>query len=143
MEEKTFREYIRSKGLKFTKERELILRKVLSLKGHFAPEELYIEMRKTGLKVSKASVYRTLPLLIESGLIRQVEKTDKHAHYESAFGSGHHDHMLCISCGKAIEFYSRPLERLQERLCSGEGFQSVSHTLEIMGYCRKCAKGKD
>jgi len=137
-----FREYLRTRGLKLTKEREVIAGELLSSRGHFDIDEFYINMKKKGLKVSKASVYRTLPLLLESGLIKQVEKTDKHAHYELVYGSSHHDHMLCMSCGKVIEFYSKPLEKLQERLCLERDFQSISHTLEIMGYCKECRKKK-
>lgn len=137
-----FIEYLRAKGLKFTKERQLIAKELLSSRGHFDLDEFYVGLKKKGLKVSKASVYRTLPLLLESGLIKQVEKTDKHAHYELVYGSSHHDHMLCVSCGKVIEFYSKPLERLQDRLCEAEGFESISHTLEIMGYCSKCRTKK-
>lgn len=142
MELEKFREYLKSRGLKSTKEREVIASELLRSRGHFDPEGFYIGMRKRGLKVSKASLYRTLPLLLESGLIRQVEKTDKHAHYELVFGAAHHDHMLCVSCGKVIEFYSKPLEGLQDKLCRGHDFESLSHTLEIMGYCSKCRKEK-
>lgn len=137
MEMNVFREYLKGKGLRLTEERKLIFKEVSSRKGHFNPDELYLDMRKKGLKPSKASIYRTLPLLISAGLIEQVEKTDKHAHYERI--SGHHDHMFCISCGKVIEFYSKTLEGLQEKICKAERFQSISHTLEIKGYCRRCS----
>ncbi|MBI4824096.1 MAG: transcriptional repressor [Nitrospirae bacterium] len=136
MEINVFREYLKSKGLRLTEERRVIFKEVSLRKGHFDPDELYIDMRRKGIKPSKASVYRTLPLLVSVGLIEQVQKTDKHTHYERI--SGHHDHMFCISCGHVIEFYSKPLERLQEKLCKVEGFQSISHTLEIKGRCNKC-----
>jgi Fur family ferric uptake transcriptional regulator len=140
MAEKVFREYLKSRGLKFTKERALILNDISSRHGHFDPEELYIGMKKEGLKVSKASIYRTLPLLLESGLIEQVERTEKHAHYEKTFGRNHHDHMLCISCGSVIEFYSEALEGLQNKICKKKGFKGITHTLEIKGHCSKCRK---
>jgi Fur family ferric uptake transcriptional regulator len=140
MGEKVFRQYLKGKGLKFTRERELILKAIASRYGHFDPEELYIGIRGKGLKVSKASIYRTLPLLLESGLIEQVERTEKHAHYEQTFGRTHHDHMLCISCGNVIEFYSEALEDLQNKICRKKGFEGSTHTLEIKGYCNKCRK---
>ncbi|MBM4141808.1 MAG: transcriptional repressor [Nitrospira sp.] len=143
MEEKAFKKYLKEKGFKFTKERELIFKEVFSRHGHFDLEELHMDMRKKGLKVSKASVYRTLPLLLESGLIEQVERTEKHAHYEQTSGLNHHDHMICISCGSVIEFYSESLERLQNRICKKEGFKGVTHTLEIKGYCGKCRKRRE
>jgi len=138
MAERTFREYLKAKGLKFTRGRELILKEVFDRRSHFDPDELYIGMRKKGLKVSKASIYRTLPLLLQSGLIAQVERTEKPAHYEHTFGRGHHDHMHCISCGSTIEFYSEKLERLQEEICKERRFESVTHSLEIKGYCNRC-----
>lgn len=138
MELSAFKEFIKGKGLRYTREREVIMREISSTRGHFNPEELFIDMRARGLKVSKASVYRTVALLIECGILKEVEKTDKHAHYEVIAGSGHHDHMLCNSCGRVIEFYSKRLEKLQDDLCKQEGFKSVSHTLEIMGFCSDC-----
>ncbi len=140
MEEKVFKEYLKARGLKLTKERALILKDISSRSGHFDPEELYIGMKKRGLKISKASIYRTLPLLLDSGLIEQVERTEKHAHYEQTFGRNHHDHMLCISCGSVTEFFSEALEDLQDKICSKKDFEGVTHTLEIKGYCRKCRK---
>lgn len=134
-----FREFLKGEGLKFTSEREAVLDEVLSRNGHFDPEELYLELKKKGRKVSRASVYRTLPLLAECGLIEEVEKVDKHAHYERTHGRRHHDHMLCEKCGKIIEFYSEAIEKLQDELCAVQGFAGTSHTLEIRGTCRKCS----
>ncbi len=133
-----FKEFLKKKGLKLTEERKAILKDVFSFHGHFDPEELLIRLRKKGSRVSKASIYRTIPLLLESGLIEEAIKVDKHAHYEHTYGHGHHDHMICIKCGRVVEFHSQELEGLQEKLCRGDGFKSISHTLEIRGYCRKC-----
>jgi Fur family ferric uptake transcriptional regulator len=141
-EKKAFREFLRKKGLRVTREREAILEEVVSRKGHFDMEELHLALRKNSPRVSRASIYRTLPLLLESGILEEVERTDKHAHYEHTAGRPHHDHMLCVSCGGVVEFYSESLERLQERLCRERGFEGVSHSLEIKGYCKKCAGKK-
>jgi Fur family ferric uptake transcriptional regulator len=141
-EKEAFKEFLRKKGLKFTKEREAILKKVLSRKGHFDLEELHLSMKTDGQRVSRASIYRTLPLLIESGLLEEVERTDKHAHYEHTSHERHHDHMLCVSCGRVLEFYSGALEKLQDRICSEKEFEGISHTLEIKGRCKKCSRRK-
>ncbi len=138
MEKEIFREFLYRKGLKFTKERQRILGEVFSFHGHFAPEELLRSMRSKRIQVSKASVYRTLPLLLESGLIEQVERNDKHAHYEHTFGHEHHDHLICIRCGKVIEVFSPRLEAIQNELCRSKEFEGIKHTLEIKGYCRNC-----
>ncbi len=142
MVEKTFGKFLKDKGLRFTKERSAVLQKTLSFHGHFDPESLYIGIKETGMKASRASVYRTLNLLCECGIIERVTKGEHGSIYERTFGHEHHDHMLCIECGKVIEFYSEGLERLQEDLCSEKGFRGASHTLEIRGYCKKCLKKK-
>jgi Fur family ferric uptake transcriptional regulator len=142
-EKKTFREFLLSRSLKLTKEREVVLDEVVRRRGHFDPEELHYALREVGSKVSRASIYRTIPLLQEAGIIEQVENTDKHAHYELVLGKEHHDHMLCTSCGKVIEFMSSEIESLQDRLCKEHGFSGIAHTLEIRGFCKKCAKKKE
>jgi Fur family ferric uptake transcriptional regulator len=138
MEKETFKEYVATKGLKLTKERNEILEEILATEGHFDPEELFIRLKTKGSKVSRASVYRTIPLLLESGLIDEVERIDKHSHYEKVLGKQHHDHMICVKCGKVIEFFSPTLEMLQSELCQKENFSGLRHNLEILGYCGNC-----
>jgi Fur family ferric uptake transcriptional regulator len=138
MEREIFKNFLYKKGLKFTKERQRILREVFALHGHFDPEELLLKMKQKDMKVSKASIYRTLPLLVASGLIEQVEKNDKHAHYEHTFGHGHHDHLICTECGRVIEVFSPKLEAIQDELCRESNFSGMTHTLEIKGCCRNC-----
>jgi Fur family ferric uptake transcriptional regulator len=139
MKRNNFDAFLAARGLKHTKERRDILEEILGTGGHFAPDELFLKLRSKGSKVSRASVYRTLPLLVESGLVEIVERVDKHAHYEKVSESRHHDHMICTACGKITEFYSKELETLQERLCSQNGFRGMRHCLEIFGTCDDCA----
>lgn len=138
MEKQKFREFLTTKGLKLTKERDEILNEILIMKKHFDPEELFIRLKAKRSKVSRASVYRTIPLLIESRLIEEVERIDRHAHYEKVSENRHHDHMICMKCGKIIEFYSPTLEMLQDEICQKEKFKGIKHSLEILGYCEKC-----
>ena len=138
MEKELFKNFLARKGLKFTKEREAILKEVFTLHGHFDPEELLLSMKEKGFKGSKASVYRTIPLLLESGLIEQVVRNEKHAHYEHTFGHEHHDHLICLRCGKVIEVFYPKLEAIQDELCGSKKFKGTTHTLEIKGYCRNC-----
>ncbi len=142
MESKIFRSFLGERGLKLTKERTAILREVFSFHGHFEPEHLYFRMRDGGSKASRASVYRTLNLLVESGLVKKVTRTEKGNVYEHTFGHRHHDHMVCESCGKIIEFYSEKLENLQNEICARNGFCGVNHILEIRGHCGQCRKKK-
>jgi Fur family transcriptional regulator, ferric uptake regulator len=125
-------------GRRLTREREEIVRTIEETEGHFNPQTLYERLKAKGSKVSRASVYRTIPILVEHGVIAEVEKTEKHAHYERVMGRAHHDHLICLACGRTTEIYSPTLEMLQEEICARVGFKGVRHTLEIMGYCREC-----
>jgi Fur family ferric uptake transcriptional regulator len=138
--EKVFRDYVQSKGLKFTPERQAILNHVFECHGHFEAEELLIDMRKSNKRVSKATIYRTLSLLVNSGLLREVIFGEKHAHYEHVYGHEHHEHLVCIGCGKIIEFTDERIEKFQEEICIANKFKAESHKFQIMGYCVDCAK---
>ena len=142
MEKIIFQNFLGEKGLKLTKERIAVLREVFSSHNHFEPENLYQRIKDSGSKASRASVYRTLNLLVESGLVEKVTRTEKSNVYEHTFGHTHHDHMICDGCGGIIEFYSEKLENLQKEICLGNGFDGKSHTLEIHGYCAECKKVK-
>ncbi|MBA7671602.1 Ferric uptake regulation protein [subsurface metagenome] len=139
-EEDRFRNYLNKKGLKFTPERELILKEVFSLHKHFDVEELFLRLRKRDRTISRATIYRTLPLLIEGGLIREALRCRDRVYYEHIFGHPHHDHLLCIKCGRAIEFRDERIEKLQNEVCKKYGFEPIEHRLGIKGYCRKCQK---
>jgi len=138
MARKRAKEGLAIKGRSETQGRREILQMIDKTGGHFDPQTLYERLKAEGSKVSRSSVYRTIPILVESGIIAEVEKTEKHSHYEKVMGRAHHDHLICLGCGKKIEFYSPTLEMLQEEICQREAFGGVRHTLEIMGYCREC-----
>ncbi|RKY29980.1 MAG: transcriptional repressor [Candidatus Omnitrophota bacterium] len=139
-EEDRFRDHLKKKGLKFTSERKLILKEVFSSHKHFDVEELFGRLRKKDRAISRATIYRTLPLLIESGLIREALRCRDRFYYEHVFGHPHHDHLLCIGCGKVIEFRDERLEKLQNEVCKKYGFELIEHRLGIKGYCKKCQK---
>ena len=107
-------------GLRLTRGREEIVRIIDETEGHFNPQTLYEILRAKGSRVSRASVYRTIPILVENGVITEVEKTEKHAHYEKVMGKAHHDHLICLACGKTTEIYSPTMEMLQERYASAK-----------------------
>lgn len=138
MSQNTFREFLRTKGLKFTRGRSIIAREVSGLDTHFDIEGLYKILKSKRLRVSRASLYRTIPLLVESGLLVEIRTIDSHTHYENTLSKKHHDHLICLGCGTIIEFHSEFLERLQEKICLTEKFKGIRHVLEIQGYCRHC-----
>ncbi|MHB1000922.1 MAG: Fur family transcriptional regulator [Armatimonadota bacterium] len=105
---------------------------------HFEADDIVIGLRHSGNRVSRASVYRTLPLLVECGLLRDVYSAEKHCHYEHVFGHEHHDHLICSGCGSTIEFSNSEIEAMQDRICKEYGFFPVRHKLEITGLCKEC-----
>ena len=127
-------------GRRQTAERREILATIVEMKSHFDPQTLHDRLRAKGSKVSRASIYRTIPILVAQGVITEVEKTEKHAHYEKTIGKAHHDHLICLSCGRTIEFVSPTIEMLQDEICQHAAFKGVRHTLEIMGYCKQCRR---
>ena len=138
--EDIFREYLESKKLKFTIERQKILDRVFANHKHFEADELLVDLRQNKLKISKATIYRTLSLLVKSGLLREVIFGERHAHYEQVYGYEHHDHLVCNTCGKIIEFVENRIEKLQDEVCKENNFEPESHRLQIQGFCEDCRK---
>ncbi len=132
-------QFLREKGYKLTPERRVVLEEIFSHHGHFHAEELYRRIKsRRKRKVSLATIYRTLPLLVESGIIREVMRCEGRGIYEHIWGEKHHDHLVCMRCGKVIEFYDERIERLQQDICKKYGFHPVEYRLGIKGYCQEC-----
>ena len=136
--EEKFKRFLQSKGLKFTPERQVILDSVFECEKHFEAEELLIDMRMQDIRVSKATIYRTLALLVQGGLLREVIFGEKHAHYEHIHDHEHHDHLVCSGCGDIIEFTDERIERLQDEVCKKHKFRAETHRLQISGLCNDC-----
>ncbi len=136
--EDRFKSYLKSKELKFTPERQAILKEILFFHKHFNVDELYERLHRHTKNISRATIYRTLPLLIESGLVEETFHCQDKSSYEHIFGHKHHDHILCIECGKIIEFREEGIEKLQEMVCKKYDFHSIEHRLGIKGYCKEC-----
>ena len=139
--EQKFGEFLKSRGLKFTPQRRSILRSVFSLHEHFDVELLYRNLRKRGEKTSLATIYRMIPLLVESGMIKEALHRKGNVTYEHVYGHGHHDHLVCIVCGKTIEFFDEELERRKVDVCKKHGFEAADHRLTVNGVCSDC-RGK-
>ena len=135
-----FEEFLKSKEFKYTSERKLILNATLSFHNHFDVEELFERLRKQGNNVSRATIYRTIPLLIQSGLITETLHCQDKTSYENIFNKKHHDHLVCVKCGKTIEFFDERIEKLQEEVCRQHNFVPTEHQLGIKGYCEDCYK---
>ncbi len=136
---KTLDRYLRSRNLRPTKERYLLLQEILHTQGHFDADGLYISLSRRGLKASRATVYNTLDLLVRCGLISRYRFGEDHARYEKAFGRPRHDHLICLECGEIIEFVSDKLEKIQREVCEENKFTPENSTLQIFGRCAKCS----
>lgn len=138
-----FHQYLKSKGLKLTSERKDILKKVFSIHDHFDVEELLYLLKKDGKQISRASVYRTLNLLVDSSLVEKVDFGEGKAYYEHIYGHFHHDHLICSSCGRVIQFQDPVIESRQEEICKHYDFEIDYHLLNIFGYCSQCRSRGD
>ena len=132
-----FIEYLKSKGLKLTKQRKELLEEVLDYEGHFEIEDIVHKIKNKNLPISRATVYRTLNLLKDLGIITEVIKYNNRTIYELSL-KDHHDHLICRKCGKIIEFSEEEIENLQNKICEEYGFKPEMHRLEIYGLCKEC-----
>ncbi len=135
---RTLARYIADKGLKSTRQRDLIAETFLSQGEHLRVEQLLKLVRTLDSRVSAATVYRTMKLLSECGLASQHHFGDGQTCYEPAVGRHHHDHLICTRCHAIIEFESDRIEALQGTIARRHGFLVTHHRLELYGLCAAC-----
>jgi len=138
MEKQRFTSYLKARGLKLTQERLAVLEGVAASDGHFDADELAGVVRGINPKVSRATVYRVLPLMVEAGCITKTIRTKGRVSYERLAGTKPHDHMICQSCGQVIEFRDPRLDRYIKSACAVHVFEPQEHTLSIRGICSAC-----
>ena len=132
-----FTAYLARRGLNNTPERRVVLQQILASGSHFQADELYLKLAANKSRpVSRATVYRTLGLLTDCGLIRKVAFVDRHSHYEHVFG---HEHLICRKCRRIVEFQDHSLSEALSQVCKNKGFQRLPHKIEVVGLCAKCS----
>lgn len=137
-----FRTLLRDQGQRMTPEREVILSEIFQIEGHFQPDDLLVRFRTNGVRISRATIYRTLDLLVGCGLVRR-ETFAGGVHYERAHhveGHSHHDHLVCSDCGSIFEFHNAAIERLQDEVCREFDFEPHGHSHQITGRCAGCRR---
>lgn len=139
-EKEIFLEHIQQAGLRRTTQRDLILEIFLKTEDHLTSEDLYWLVQKEDPSVGHTTVYRTLKLLTEAGLAREVRFGDNKTYYEHHYNHQHHDHMICTECGQVIEFFSADIEDLQDEMAAKFGFRPTHHSLRMWGVCAECQK---
>ncbi len=141
--ERSFEEFIRTKGLKLTSQRRRILKKVFTAHHHFTADEVHEMFRRSRDRISRATVYRTLSLLVEGGFLDILDLGQDRKYYEHVLGHEHHDHIICLQCNKIVEFQEPRIEELQERVVEEHGFHITYHSLRLFGHCADCHQKLD
>ena len=136
------KQVLKEKNLKCTPERKAIFREVEALASHFDADELFLNLHKKNSKVSKGSIYRTLRIFEETGIIRAVVFTERHMHYERVIGKTHHGHLICKNCNRIIEFLSSKIAAGLKEACKEHDFKEHGHKIESIGLCKRCQKKK-
>jgi Fur family transcriptional regulator, ferric uptake regulator len=137
-EKGVFIEHLQRLGLRRTGQRDLILEIFLRTEEHVASEDLYRLVKKKDSAIGFTTIYRTLKLLIEAGLAREVRFGDNKTYFEHHYNHDHHDHMICTECGRVIEFFSAKIELLQDQMAEKFGFTPTHHSLRLWGVCTDC-----
>ena len=133
-------EHLVSKDLKKTSQRSLIMEKLLSMGGHVSAEELFSKLKGEGHSIGLATIYRTLRLLKESGVLEEHSFMENKSMFELHFPDKHHDHLICTSCGVVLEFLDDEIEQLQKKVAKQNSFTLTGHTMNLYGKCSTCQK---
>ena len=135
-----FRQFVATKKLRHTAQRERVLDLFLATEKHLTVQQLHDLVRKKHAGIGYATVARTVKLMCEAGVCRQIDFGDGSHRFEHKYGHEHHDHLICAKCGKFEEIYSPELERIQDELVRKYGYVQDNHKLDIFGLCPRCAK---
>jgi Fur family ferric uptake transcriptional regulator len=136
--EEKLKEYLSANDLRLTRQRHLIAEAFFESEGHPNIDELYLRVRRRAPNVGQATVYRTLRLLVDSGLAASSRFGGAATRYEASDDDHHHDHMICTSCGRITEFSNDAIEHLQDEVARAHGFEMHSHKMELYGLCHQC-----
>ena len=134
-----FRRYLRQQGLPVTPQREVVADVVFGSREHLSVEEIEARLKERGERIGKATIYRTMEILVRSGLVEDHDFGDGFKRYESLFGTQPvHEHLVCTHCRKVVEFRRPELGRIQDQVAREHGFVPTRHRLEIYGLCGDC-----
>jgi Fur family ferric uptake transcriptional regulator len=135
-----FRAYLRDRSLPVTPQREAIARVVLNGDRHLSADEIERELTVQGIMIGTATVYRTLEVLVRSGLVMERDFGEGFRRYEPTRDVPHHEHLICTACNRVTEFRDERLERMTTLLAESNGFLRQRHRLIIEGVCAECRR---
>ena len=130
--------FLRKKDLKITSQRLAVLEEIIKDKGHRESEEIYFAIKSSKTHVSRATVYRTLDILVQNNFVRKLNIGDGRERYESKINSLHHDHLICEICHNIIEFVDQDIEMLQDKIAKKYQFSLTRHVHQLFGICKEC-----
>ena len=128
---KNFRKLLTREGLKMTTARVSILEDILSNDSHRECDQIHKDLLSNKIKVSRATIYRTLDVLVKYEYIRKLDIGDGKIRYEKKLGTSHHDHMICIDTGDIIEFHNNEIEELQDKIAKRHGYKVIRHVHQL------------
>lgn len=136
-----FGAYLRSHNLKVTQTRSLIFKEIMSSpEVHPNAYELHYRLQEKGHRISLATIYRTLNILVKSGLVSEIDLGENHSHYEPDIAKTAHGHLICLSCGKVREFNHESIQSAIARIGKAAAFQLDKYSIQVFGFCQKCTK---
>ncbi len=134
-----FREFLEIRGEKLTEQRRVLVRHIFNTHKHFDADELVRDLLDAGQHVSRSTVYRTLRLLVEAGLLRELRLTNRSA-FEHDYGYPAHEHLHCTSCNRIVEFSNAEILKLRDTVSLTHGFRPSGHRFLISGICSACSR---
>lgn len=140
-----FADYLRKYQYRNTQERYLVLDNIVAIDKHFNADELYVFMRTHNIKISRATIYSTLDLLTKCEILTKHHFQGDSAHFELADKMPNHDHLICVECGRIIEFQEQQLDSISNEITAKFGFKPISHSFQIFAVCpdiRTCEYNK-
>ena len=129
---------LKKEGIRHTIQRQAVWDEIKSNDEHRDAEQIYSALRKNNLNVSRATVYRTIDVLYKNNLIRKIELGDSPSKYENKVNSDHHDHIICVQCGRIDEFVDDKIESQQDKIIDKLGFKMIRHIHQLFVLCKDC-----
>ena len=136
----TLKRILHKENLRYTQQRQEVWDDICSTNEHRDAEDIYNSLRKRQTNVSRATVYRTIDVLVKNNLVRRLDLGDGRSRFENKMGIAHHDHIVCLNCRKIVEFMNEDIEEIQEQVAKEMGFEIVRHVHQLFGNCldEKC-----
>ncbi len=142
-ERATFERYVRAHGMRMTATRRAVFEEIFLHHEHIDADRLHESIRRSGLRVSRATVYRNLDLLADCGLVRKYRLANHRVLYEHIHAGMDHDHMVCRECGRVVEYLNRDIRELQREICRAHGFDPDELSVSVVGRCLPCRRARE